>query len=321
MALRIRRGEKKKSQFERASDGSMTLMDHLRELRSRLFKASLGLVLGLIIGVAFAQPILNFITDPYCDYIRDGMIEAGQDVTNFKCKFNVVSPLDVFMLNLRVGLLVGFILSAPVWLYQLWAFVAPGLHRHERKYTYRFAAVAGPLFIGGATLGYFVIAKSLEFFLGLSNQYDLTPDINGFYDFVTNVMLLFGAGFEFPLLIVALNLVGIASAKRLLGWWRIATVLVFVFCAVVTPTPDPFGMTALAIPMVGMYFAAVGFAFLHDRRKAKRQAATWGDVDDDEASTIDSVDESADEQVSAVDEPTPVTPAEPPSKRYDDDAT
>ena len=110
MALRIRRGgEKRKSQFERASDGSMTLMDHLRELRSRLFKASLGLVLGLIVGVAFAQPILNFITEPYCDYIRDGMIEAGQDVTNFKCKFNVVSPLDVFMLNLRVRDLDGLL--------------------------------------------------------------------------------------------------------------------------------------------------------------------------------------------------------------------
>ncbi|GIG69624.1 twin-arginine translocase subunit TatC [Phytomonospora endophytica] len=319
MALRLRRGDKKKSQFERASDGSMTLMDHLRELRSRLFKASLGLVVGLAIGVYFATPILDFINAPYCDFQEAQWLKDG-NVGVFKCGFNAVSPIDTLLLNLRVGLFVGFIISAPVWLYQLWAFVAPGLHRHERKYTYRFAAVAGPLFIAGATLGYFVISKSLQFFLGLSSQYSLTVDINGYYDFVTNVMLLFGAGFEFPLLVVALNLVGIASAKRLLGWWRIATVLVFVFCAVVTPTPDPFGMTALAIPMVGMYFAAVGFAFMHDKRKAKRQAATWGEVDDDEASTIDDLGEGSDEHASTVDDPTPVSPAEPP-KRYDGDAT
>ncbi|WP_285664214.1 twin-arginine translocase subunit TatC [Actinorhabdospora filicis] len=318
MALKSRGA--KKSQFQKASDGSMTLMDHLRELRSRLFKASLGLVLGLIVGVIFAQEIINFITDPYCDFMRDSLIKDGADIAGFKCKFNVVSPVDIFLLNLRVGLLVGFILSAPVWLYQLWAFVAPGLHKHERRYTYRFAAVAGPLFIGGAILGYFVISKSLQFFLGLSNQYDLTPDINGYYDFVTNVMLLFGAGFEFPLLIVALNLVGVASAKRLLSWWRVATVLIFVFCAVVTPTPDPFGMTALAIPMVGMYFAAVGFAFLHDRRKAKREAANWGgDLSDDEASDLGDI-VTGEEQASEVDDPTPISPAEPP-RRYDDDAT
>lgn len=318
MALKIRRGDRK-SQFERASDGSMTLMDHLRELRSRLFKASLGLVVGLMAGVFFAERILKFLTAPYCDFQEGAYLTKFGDLHGFQCGFNVVSPIDTLLLNLRIGLFVGFILSAPIWLYQLWAFVAPGLHRHERRYTYRFAAVAGPLFIIGAVLGYFVLSKSLQFFLGLSDQYSVTVDISGYYDFVTNLMLLFGAGFEFPLLVVALNLVGVASAKRLLGWWRIATVLVFVFCAVVTPTPDPFGMTALAIPMVGMYFAAVGFAFLHDKRKARRQAAQWGDVGDDEASVID--DESGEEfeASGALGDPTRDRDEKP--KRYDDDAT
>ncbi|MGH2603741.1 MAG: twin-arginine translocase subunit TatC, partial [Dehalococcoidia bacterium] len=256
----------------------MTLMDHLRELRSRLFKASLGVLAGLVISLFFAADILHFLNEPYCEY----RAARGRDISN--CGFNAVSPVDIFLLNLRVGLYAGLILSAPIWLYQVWAFVAPGLHRNERRYTYYFVAAATPLFISGSFLAYFVVDKGMEFLMGLASAYSITLDINGYFDFVTSIMLLFGLGFLFPVAVVALNLLGVVSARRLLGWWRIAVFLCFAFAAVVTPTPDPFGMTALAIPMSGLYFGAVGVAYLNDRRKARQEE--YAGLADDEASPI-----------------------------------
>ena len=326
MAISLRR--KKKSTFAKAADGSMTLMEHLKDLRNRLFKAVLAVLAGVIVGIIFARPVQTFINAPYCDFFLEKWVAEGNPVADYQCEFNVGSPLDDFLLNLKIGLFVGIILAAPIWLYQLWAFIAPGLHRHERKYTYVFASVAAPLFLAGATLGYFVISKSLKFFLDLSAHYDLTTDLIGYFTFVTNVMLLFGAGFEFPLIIVLLNVIGIASAKRLLSWWRFAVFLVFLFCAVVTPTPDPFGMTALAIPMVGLYFAAVGFAFANDKRRA-RKTAHLDNLDPDVASTLEDYDDELDdvEPIAAVtadeEDAEDSEQSAPPQKRrtFDDDAT
>lgn len=327
MALSLRRNKNpKKTKFQAASDGSMSLMDHLRDLRTRLFKACLGLVTGIVIALFFARQIQTFINAPYCDFFLEKWIDDGKAAAAYKCQFNVNSPLDDFLLNLQIGLFAGIILSSPIWLYHLWAFIAPGLHKHERKYTYWFAAVAGPLFFAGAALGYFVISKSLQFFLDLSSYYDLTANLTDYFNFVTNVMLLFGAGFEFPLVVVLLNVIGIASAKRLLGWWRIATFLVFLFCAIATPTPDPFGMIALALPMVGMYFAAVGFAFLNDRRR-RRKTADWDTLDPDEASVIDEEPsdlgelEPDDDAENLVDEIADSGTDNRPVRRYDEDAT
>lgn len=314
MAFTLRR--KKKSSFQRAADGSMTLMDHLRDLRNRLLKASIAVLLGLIACFAFAEQIQDIINAPYCDFYAARWEGEGE----YQCDFNVVGPLDNFLLYLKIALFAGVLVSSPVWLYQLWAFIAPGLHKHERRYTYAFVAVAAPLFMAGATLGFFVISKSLEFFLQLSDNYSLTVDLTGYFDFVTNVMLLFGAGFQFPLIVILLNVIGLASAKRLLSWWRVATFLVFLFCAIVTPTPDPFGMTFLALPMVGLYFAAVGFAFVNDKRRAKKNNEL-DDIDPDQASVIDEtpVDVGA---PAPIEEPS-TDPVDDPgrNRRYDDDAT
>ncbi|HEX6077746.1 MAG TPA: twin-arginine translocase subunit TatC [Micromonosporaceae bacterium] len=297
-----------RSRFAMAADGSMTLMDHLRELRSRLFKACLGILVGMVFCLFFADRILDFLNAPYCEY----RASRGQDIS--RCGFNAVSPIDTFLLNLRVALYAGLIVSAPVWLYQLWAFIAPGLHRNERRYTYYFVGAATPLFITGAMLAYLVVEKGMEFLMGMVNAYDVTLDIGGYFKFVTNMMLLFGFGFEFPLAVVALNLVGMVSAKRLLGWWRVAVFLCFAFAAVVTPTPDPFGMTALAVPMSLLYMGAVGVAFLNDRRRARQDE--FAALSDDEASPID--------QGSPVEEPAPVSPPTPidePGERNTDDIT
>jgi sec-independent protein translocase protein TatC len=298
---------KRVTQFQRASDGSMTLFEHLRELRGRLFKASLGVAVGTIIGFVVAHRVINFLNAPYCDF-------QAAKTPGVACTFSATGPLDTFLLTLKVALYVGLLVGAPIWLYQLWAFIAPGLHRQERRYTYVFAAIAAPLFGAGMLLAHLIVSKSLHFFLN-SGNFNVVVGISGYFSFVTKMMLLFGAGFEFPLLIVMLNLAGLASGKRLLGWWRQAIFLMFLFGAVVTPSPDPFGMSILAGCMAILYFGAVGFALLNDRRRS-RKAAALASVSDDELSPIDDLDEiDAGDPIAA---PEPVAPAQPIERRYDD---
>jgi len=257
----------------------MTLIEHIRELRSRLLKAVLGILLFTVVGIYFADRIQHFINAPYCDYKFDQTGSA-------KCDFNSTSILSPFMLQLKIGLYVGLVLGAPIWLYQLWAFIAPGLHRRERRFTYAFVAVATPLFLAGISLAYVVVSKSLHFFLGTtSDNVNLTIDLTGYFDFVTNMMLLFGAAFEFPLVLVMLNFAGILSGRRLLRMWRTALFLMFLFAALVTPTPDPFGMTILALAMAVLYFGAVAVAFINDARR--RRNNPYREYDDDEASPLD----------------------------------
>jgi sec-independent protein translocase protein TatC len=257
----------------------MTLIEHLRELRMRLFRACVAIVVGAVVGYTVAGRIQNFMTEPYCTYMRSHTALPSCVMTG--------SVLDPFLLKLKIALYVGLVLAAPFWLYQLWAFIAPGLHKHERRYGYIFAAIATPLFAAGFVLGYVLVNRSMQYFLGLSGNITVTVDLQGYFGFVTGVMLLFGAGFEFPLIVAMLNVAGLVSARRLLGWWRVAIFLMFLFAALVTPTPDPFNMTILAACMAVLYFAAVGFAFLNDRRRSRR--ALYAGVGDDEASKIEPV--------------------------------
>jgi sec-independent protein translocase protein TatC len=272
---------RKPSDFQRAADGSMTLIEHLRELRSRLFKACLAILFGGVAGYLVAPRVQEFMNRPYCDYYRT---LHGSDVV---CGFNVTSVLDPFLINLKIALYIGLIIAGPIWLYQLWAFIAPGLHRRERRYSYAFAAVATPLFAAGFVIGFLLVSRSVPFLLGMSTSYTTTVNLDGYFDFVTSVMLLFGLGFELPLVVVMLNLSGLVSAKRLLSWWRVAVFLMFFFAAIVTPTPDPFNMTVLALCLAVLYFAAVGVAFLNDRRRGRRNP--YAGLSDDEISPIEPV--------------------------------
>jgi sec-independent protein translocase protein TatC len=273
----------------------MTLIEHLYELRNRLFKAVLGVLIGMIVGIAVGAEVIDFLADPYCQRFPAG-----------ECGVVLTGPAAYFLLRLKVGLYVGLIVSAPVWLYQLWAFVAPGLHRHERKWAYGFAAAATPLFGGGVLLAHIVVIKALSFLLpSTEGDFAAQVDLGGYIDFVTGMMLLFGAAFEFPILVFMLNLAGVASATRLLGWWRLAVFACFAFAAIVTPTPDPFGMTALALPMSVLYFAAVGAAFLNEKRRARKEAlAGYGDLADDETSPLDT-------RIDPVSGPDPVEASDP----------
>jgi sec-independent protein translocase protein TatC len=317
-----RRDSQRVTQFQRASDGSMTLIEHIRELRNRLFKASIGLVLGTAVGIYFASGIFDYLIKPYCDY------QASRG-TSGSCLLSASGgPLDPFLVNLKVGLYFGILISAPIWLYQLWAFIAPGLHRRERRYTYSFVAVAAPLFAAGVVLAHIIVSKSLHFFLGTSSHFTVIVDVGGYFTFVTKMMLLFGIGFEFPLLLVMLNFAGVLSARRMLGWWRQAIFLMFLFGAVVTPSPDPFAMSILALCMSVLYFAAVGVALINDRRRGRREM--YSSLDDDETSSIDFGDHETIQPGERVTISGPVTssdrvggtgPVDPPAPlddRYDD---
>lgn len=304
----LRRGP---SNFERAADGSMTLIEHLRELRMRLFRASLGLLVGFIIGFAISKRVMDIMDNPYCQ------LEAAKDPETGKCLLLQLGPADYLLLQLRMSLWLGLIIAGPIWLYQLWAFIAPGLHRNERRYAYAFAAIAAPLFAAGGFLAFFVVHTGLEFLLTISpDNIQTTLEVGRYFSFVTNLILIFGVAFEFPLIILMLNFVGLASARRLLGWWRIAIFAFFAFSAIATPTPDPFGMTALAMCLCVLYFAAVGVAFINDRRKRRRQE-TYAGLDDDEASPLEYDAESveAGEPLGAV---APVAAPLPIERRYDE---
>ncbi|GHJ54845.1 Sec-independent protein translocase protein TatC [Nonomuraea sp. TT08I-71] len=305
------------STFERAADGSMTLIEHFRELRTRLFRASLAILVGFGFGVWLSGPVLHLLQKPYCDLPKARLV-------NGTCNFVQLGPADLFLLQMKVALWVGLIIAAPVWLYQLWAFIAPGLHKHERRYAYFFTALAAPLFAAGAVLAFFVTSKGLEFLLNVSGGGDVTTtlDITRYIGFVTNLILLFGVAFEFPLIVLMLNFVGLASAKRLLGWWRVAIFVFFAFSAVVTPTPDPFGMTALAFCLSALYFGAVAVAFVNDKRRGRRREL-YADVADDEVSPLDlsvePVGAAGGVEASApIGTPEPVAAPAPIERRYDD---
>jgi sec-independent protein translocase protein TatC len=327
MALSLsRRTEKQPSQFERASDGSMSLIDHVRELRSRLFIAAIGLVAGLIVGFFVANWVFGILSQPYCHLpSSQSILPNGQT----HCDWVVLGVGDGLVVRLKIALWIGLFLGSPVWLYQLWAFVAPGLHRHERKWAYIFAGIAAPLFIGGGSLAYFMIFHSLPWIMEAGVLGQATKlEISAYLGFVTNMILLFGCGFEFPLLLMMLNFTGVLSARKLLGWWRIVVFLCFAFAAIATPDPGPFGMTALAAAMTLLFFIAVGVAYLNDRRKGRGKEMYAG-LDDDQISPL------ADERVpvgasdpieaptpvdgpSTVDGPTPVTKPLPLEGRFDD---
>jgi sec-independent protein translocase protein TatC len=305
------------SRFERAADGSMTLMEHIRELRDRLFRASLAILVGLIGGFLLADSAFELLKQPYCS-LPGAIDELGN------CQqFLQLSPADGFILKLKLALWIGLIIGAPVWLYQLWAFIAPGLHRHERKWAYVFVAIAAPLFAAGAALAFLVVDKGLAFLMesgvtGLSTQLEVTRYIS----FVTNMILLFGVAFEFPLILLMLNFTGVASAKRLLSWWRAVIFVSFAFAAVATPDPGPFGMTLLALALSLLYFIAVGVAFLNDRRRGRGKESYAG-LDDDEVSPLKLDDEPVApgqrvEAAAPLDAPEPVPAPAPIERRYDD---
>ncbi|MBQ1091110.1 MULTISPECIES: twin-arginine translocase subunit TatC [Streptomyces] len=274
---------------EKDPEGRMPLAEHLRELRNRLAKALLAIVLVTIVAAFFYNDIINFFTEPIlksvgCSQSFEELARAKDDAEPC-AQITINGLLTPFTLALKVSLMAGVVLASPVWLYQLWAFVAPGLHRHEKKYAYAFVATGFPLFLGGAYFAYRVLPTTAKVLIeftpfGVDN---LLP-LDDLLDLVTRMVVVFGLSFELPLLLVMLNFSGAISGKRMLGWWRAMIMGITLFAAIATPSTDPLTMMALAGPIWVLYFAAVAISLVNDRRRRRREALGPAD---DEASDLD----------------------------------
>ncbi|MEU2224527.1 twin-arginine translocase subunit TatC [Streptomyces sp. NPDC018347] len=270
-------------------EGRMPLADHLRELRNRLAKAMLAIVVVTIVAAFFYNEIINFLTGPILDSVGCGKSfeELAKSDGKTQCaEITINGLLAPFTLALQVSLMAGVVLASPIWLYQLWAFVAPGLHRHEKKYAYVFVFTGAPLFFCGAFFAYKLLpttAKVLIQFTPSTEIKNLLP-LDDLLQLVTRMVVVFGLSFELPLLLIMLNLTGVLSGRRMLGWWRAMILGITIFAAVATPSTDPLSMLALAGPIWVLYFAAVVFSLLNDKRRRLREAAGPGD---DEASELD----------------------------------
>jgi sec-independent protein translocase protein TatC len=267
-------------------DGTMTLFEHLRELRYRLVVSALAILVGMIVAWFFRYQLMDILQRPYFEAI-DALKVKNPDASTLLVNINLTSPLT---LALKVSALAGVLVTAPFWLYQLWAFITPGLLAKEKKWALIFIGAATPMFVGGVVVGYVVLPKAITVLLsftqsGVSNL----QDINAYLSFLLRLMVVFGIAFLIPLVVLMLNIVGVIKAKQLAKYRTLVIFGTFVFGAVATPSTDPFSMLALAVPMTVLFLAAEVIAHILDRRKERARALAgddWmvrGSVADDKA--------------------------------------
>jgi sec-independent protein translocase protein TatC len=263
------------------ADGRMALADHLRELRARLLRVVLALVVGVAVALLFYDDLLAVVYDPY--YVAVSRLDQG---TETMATINGVGgPL---LLQLKLSGLAAVVATSPYWLYQIWAFILPGLHSHEKKWTRVFAAIAGPLFFVGVAVGYYVLPKGLEVLIGFTPA-KLTNlvEFGEYFSFMTRMLLVFGVAFEIPLFVILLNLAGVVSGRTLGNYRPWIVVGTFVFAAVATPSTDPFSMLMLALPMTVLFMVSEIIARVVDRRRGRRSLDR---LPDDEVSVIEDTD-------------------------------
>ncbi|MBD8869532.1 twin-arginine translocase subunit TatC [Nocardioides donggukensis] len=261
------------------ADGRMALSDHFRELRARLIKSAIAVVVAFGFALYFYDQLLDLITVPYYEAVEglDGRVDTRLVVNNIT---------GGLMLQLKLCGVAAIVGASPVWLYQIWGFLLPGLHRNELMWSRIFAAVAGPLFFAGVALGYFVLPKGMEVLINFTPAgSENLNEFSTYFSFVTRMLLVFGIALEIPLFVVMLNLVGVLSG-RAIGRHRPWIVLgTFVFAAVATPSTDPFAMSALAITMSLLFLISEMIARTVDRIRGRNRSGTdqWAD---DETSTL-----------------------------------
>ena len=245
--------------------GRMSLLEHFRELRKRTVRSALSIAVFGTVGWVFYTKIVHILTKPVCD------LSLAQSTPHHCGVLYIDGVLGPLNLQISVAIVSGVILASPIWLYQLWAFVSPALHNREKKYSILFIAIATPFFVAGAALAYWILPLAIRVLLGFTPT-TLTNLIkfSDYLTFVLHLILVFGLAFELPVLLVSLNFAGVLSGRSILKPWRIAVFGITLFSSTFVPTSDPLTMGALALPLVGFYFAAGGLALLNDRRRAKK---------------------------------------------------
>ncbi|EID56223.1 twin-arginine translocase subunit TatC [Saccharomonospora xinjiangensis] len=280
-----RTSKRRKRSRRHNPDGTMTLIEHIYEFRRRLGFALIALVAGGALGflwftnsVGPIPSLGDIVKGPYCAippeqrFPREG-----------PCRLLQTVPFEAFMIQLKVGLTAGAVLFAPVWLYQLWAFIAPGLYSKERKYALVFVGFASVLFAAGAVLAYAMVPFALEILVNFGGgAFDTWFTGDKYVSFVLSLLLIFGVSFEVPLLVIMLNRVGVVSYAQLSKWRRGLIFIAFVFAAFVTPA-DPFSMIALAGALTVLLELSFQITRIHDKRKARRRGEeNWDQLADDE---------------------------------------
>ena len=263
-------------------EGRMPLMDHLRELRNRVVKAALAIIVGMIIALIFSSPTISWIMRPFCEASVHGLTGCkapGDQLTTT----GIFDPLS---LRIKLAFYIALVGTCPIWLYQLWAFIAPGLYSREKKWAYLFTGTAVPLFVGGAVLAYLVMSKGLHYLLGLTPGGVLNlPSFDTYLGYFTGMIVGFGIVFELPLVIVMLNLAGILTHERFRKWRRLLIFGVFLISGIVNPSPDPGTMLILGGVAVALVEIAEIFVYFNDKRRARSNP--YADLADDELSPVD----------------------------------
>lgn len=253
----------------RNADGRMSLGEHLVEFRKRLFIAAAAIAAGAVGGYLVSDFVWNAIATPILEIAK----ASGR-----LAEINYTSITEAFDTKIAISLTVGIIMTSPVWLYQIWAFIVPALVRKEKLYVVSFFGAAVPLFIAGCLAGWWVFPHVVELMVGFAPQDSTTLLTAKYYlDFTVKFILAIGVGFVLPVFLVLLNFAGVLSAKGILKGWRWAVLSITIFTAMATPAADVLSMFILAIPMLGLYFVAAGIATIHDKRAARKQAQVLGE--------------------------------------------
>ncbi|HEY7144466.1 MAG TPA: twin-arginine translocase subunit TatC [Streptosporangiaceae bacterium] len=267
----------------------MPLLDHVRELRNRVFKMLLAVAVGAVLGWIVYPHVWHFIEAPYCRLHLHSELTHGQN-----CSLYVTGLFDSLFLRLKISLITGVIVSSPVWMYQLWAFIAPGLYHRERRWAYLFAGSSIPLFALGGAIAYFAMTKGLRFLIEMvPNNVVPIITINTYLGYAIAMLLIFGLAFELPLVLTLLNMAGVMPHRLFRKWRRMIIFVVFLFAAVFTPSPDPISMLLLAVPCVALVEIAELLAWMNDRRRANRDSPYPG-ISPDELMPLDLDEDSRD---------------------------
>jgi sec-independent protein translocase protein TatC len=272
------------SRRQQDTAGGMSLVHHLRELRNRIAKMALALAAGMAVGFAFFRQAWHVIERPLCTAVIRGhsgcrTLGANQLVLD--------GPLDAFYLRVKIAFIVGIVLSAPIWLYQVWAFVAPGLYAREKRWSYIFVGTAVPLFCTGVVLAYWSLGRSMHYLFGLTpGGVSNLIQVDSYMSYVMTMMLAFGIAFELPLLIILLNLTGILTHARFKKWRRVILFAVFLVAGVANPSPDPLTMLILGGACAALVEVAEFAIWSNDRRRARLHPDPYVGLADDQLSPV-----------------------------------